>query len=384
MYNKKSKLIIAVAALAALALLLGVTLGLDGSGRYNGPSSDITNGPCALELNTFDDEVYLVNDVIVEWMNSQKSAQALYDAYRSEGKLDIPMPVTISYTVSNLPLGVSVTAQTVEIAENEQLEDATVYNIAAHKRRIDIYNLLVNTQYYYRVTVNLSDGKQLVATDSFKTAQSPRMIYADGVRNLRDIGGGITADGKRIRQGLLYRGTELDGAGSKKYYITEAGVNTLVNELGIVSEIDLRSASFEGVKDTLGDGVTHNYYSYLAYMDTFTEHGNQKNKEIFSTLAKQDTYPVYLHCSYGADRTGTFCYLLCALLGMSEEDLLREWELSIFFAGGAFEEDMDKFLVHLNGLKGDTMQQKVENYLLSIGVTKSEINSIRNKFLYTE
>lgn len=384
MYNKKSKFIIALSAVAVLVLLLGITLGLDGNQRYNGPSSDITTGPCRLELNRFDDEVYLVNDVVVEWMNSEKSAQSLYDAFRSEGKLDLPMSVTVSYTVSNLPLGVSVTAQTVEVAENEQFDNATVHTVAAHKRRLDIFNLKVNTQYYYRVTVNLSDGRRLVETDSFKTAQSPRFIYVDGVRNVRDIGGYKTVDGKTIRQGLFYRGTEADGAGSKKYFITEAGVDTFVNELGIVTELDLRSSTFEGVKDTLGDTVKHSYHSYLAYMDTFTEHGNKKNKELFSILAKEETYPVYLHCSYGADRTGTFCYLLGALLGMSEEDLHREWELSIFFAGGAFEEDMEKFLAHLSTFKGDTIQQKVENYLLSIGVTKSEINSIRNKFLYTE
>lgn len=382
MYNKKSKLIMVLAALAVLALLLGIALNLDAVQRFDGSSSDTATKSCSLELNPLDDEVYLVNDVIVEWMNSDTSAMELYSTYRSVGKLDIPSPVTVAYTVSNMSDGVSVTSQTVEIAENEQLEDATVHTVPVHKRRVDIYNLKVDTQYYYRVTVSLSNGTKLVADDSFKTAQSPRLIYIDGARNVRDFGGYKTTDGKTIRQGLLYRGTELDGAASKKYYITEAGVNTMVNELGVVTEIDLRSSSVEGVKDTLGDSVTHNNYSYLAYTDTFTAHGNIKNREIFSLLAKEDTYPVYMHCSYGADRTGTFCYLLGALLGMSEEDLYSAWETSVFFAGGAFDEAMEDFQKHLNSFKGDTMQEKVENYVLSIGVTKNEINSIRNKFLY--
>ena len=34
------------------------------------------------------------------------------------------------------------------------------------------------------------------------------------------------------------------------------------------------------------------------------------------------SYPIYMHCTYGMDRTGTMCYLLGALLGMSEEDIV--------------------------------------------------------------
>ena len=38
---------------------------------------------------------------------------------------------------------------------------------------------------------------------SFKTLKSPRYCYVDGIRNVRDIGGYSTQDGKTIKQGEI-------------------------------------------------------------------------------------------------------------------------------------------------------------------------------------
>ena len=42
-------------------------------------------------------------------------------------------------------------------------------------------------------------------------------------------------------------------------------------------------------------------------------------------------YSLYFHCRIGADRTGTIAYLLEGLLGVSEEDRYRDYEMSVFF-----------------------------------------------------
>ena len=87
-----------------------------------------------------------------------------------------------------------------------------------------------------------------------------------------------------------------------------------------------------------------------------------------------------MHCTYGRDRTGTICCLLEALLGVSEEDLWREYQLSALDEK-YLDSSFDRFMVALDNLEGDTLQQKTENYLLSIGVTAEEIASIREIFL---
>ena len=40
---------------------------------------------------------------------------------------------------------------------------------------------------------------------------------------------------------------------------------------------------------------------------------------------------IYFHCTIGTDRTGTIAYFLEGLLGVSEEDRLRDYEMTYFF-----------------------------------------------------
>ena len=40
---------------------------------------------------------------------------------------------------------------------------------------------------------------------------------------------------------------------------------------------------------------------------------------------------IYFHCTIGSDRTGTLAYFLEGLLGVSEEDRLRDYEISYFY-----------------------------------------------------
>ena len=104
-------------------------------------------------------------------------------------------------------------------------------------------------------------------------------------------------------------------------------------------------------------------------------------RALFADLADPNNYPMYLHCTYGRDRTGTICYLLEALLGVSDTDLRREYELTTFAYGSVASEDFAAFVTGIDVMEGSTTQEKVENYLLSIGVTPEEIESIRSIFL---
>jgi len=40
---------------------------------------------------------------------------------------------------------------------------------------------------------------------------------------------------------------------------------------------------------------------------------------------------IFFHCTIGTDRTGTMAYFLEGLLGVSEEDRLRDYEMTYFF-----------------------------------------------------
>lgn len=203
-----------------------------------------------------------------------------------------------------------------------------------------------------------------------------RVLEFENLRNIRDVGGWKTVDGKTVKQGLLYRGCELDGATVKNCQITPVGENIMVDDLKIMTELDLRP-KLANTRDTLGAKVAHRYFDLPSYAGCFTDEGNKKLAEVFAALAEPANYPVYLHCTNGADRTGIVCYLLEALLGMSEADCYRDWELSLLATGSGKYEQMNRFVEALHQVDGDTLQAKTENYLLSIGVAQAQIEAIR-------
>jgi protein tyrosine/serine phosphatase len=66
------------------------------------------------------------------------------------------------------------------------------------------------------------------------TSYAPNWIELEGVVNIRDVGGLPTADGRRIRTGVLIRSANLS-------FVTEADVARLISELGVRRVLDLRT-----------------------------------------------------------------------------------------------------------------------------------------------
>ena len=211
------------------------------------------------------------------------------------------------------------------------------------------------------------EGKMVVGVD------------INGVKNVRDIGGWVTTDGKKIKEKMLIRGAELDGAVDPESMITEIGINTMLNDIKVKTEMDLRSPEVGG-SDMLGDTVTHKYYDATMYEDAFTEEGKEKMKEVFTDLANPDNYPIYVHCTHGIDRTGTVCYILEAVLGLSEANATSEYSLSNWFRTYN-KKKLDALKAGLNEYSGTTLKAKATAYLLDCGITESQINSIRNTLL---
>lgn len=335
-----------------------------------------------IEVVEIEDKVSLVGPAIVEWTQFESSAQQLMQKYRQSGGTYASSPLSLKWMVYDMAEGRSVTSQKLDISTDGSFSTGvTTFEISPGNHSIDVYSLFVDTEYYFKLTVEFSDGKAVEHTGSFETAWSPRIIELDGVTNVRDIGGWTTVDGKKVQQGLFYRGCELDGAVSPTSIITDAGIKTATDVLGIKTDLDLRSSGLENARDMLGDSVDHTYYGITGYSAIFTENGKESFGKVFSRLADRRSYPVYVHCTYGADRTGTVCYIMESLLGMSEIDCYREWELTAFSGGNIYYGEMATFRENFKALEGETQAEKAENYLLSAGVTEAEIASIREIFL---
>ncbi len=270
---------------------------------------------------------------------------------------------------------------TLLLGEYSDLRDAREYVLSAKEKSLSIDNLKTGATYYYKVTV----GDETYP-GSFCTAKSTRFLSLPGVYNTRDVGGYTTIDGKKVREGMLIRGTEVDGLGGtadgKCYFLKE---KEAAEPFGFAFEMDLRSEiRFEdGYRSRLGDGVVHKQYgSGLSYKEIFTDKGKETVKEIFADLADPQNYPLYLHCTDGADRTGTVAFLIEGALGIPEKQMTDDYMLTGAFVDG-FEDN-----VRINGLfgglesyEGSTVNEKIENYLLGAGVTAEQIRSIRNLLL---
>ena len=87
---------------------------------------------------------------------------------------------------------------------------------------------------------------------------------------------------------------------------------------------------------------------------------------------------VYFHCIWGADRTGAIGFLLNGLLGATEDQLYKDYELTSYsLAGsrvkGTLDGDGEK-LPYIKSLEGENLQMKFFNYLSKVaGVDEADL-----------
>lgn len=214
-----------------------------------------------------------------------------------------------------------------------------------------------------------------------------RMLRIDGVHNVRDIGGWQTVDGKRIRYGLIIRGGEMDGI--HKISITDKGKRQLRSE-GIRTEIDLRSsAEVQNASYPIKYFAKYNRYEIASYM------GVKKCKTLYRdalsgimTSVLEDK-PVYVHCWGGADRTGTVIALIEGSLGVSKEDVISDYELTSYsdvgerrYGKGEEGKKFADFIEYIeNNFEGSTFEEKCQNLLFDLGISRQDLESFRAKML---
>lgn len=266
----------------------------------------------------------------------------------------------------------------VELAENEAMENALVYETTSTENTMKVTNLKVGTTYYWRVTAVAGDKDSRSEVSTFTTKAGPvRIMNVDGVSNVRDMGGWTTIDGKVVKQGLAFRGGEFNKQNNTNYdpddaverakekpygmSIKEDGVRVIKQEMKLKTEIDLRGYeeynyiegyTYSGAKEnfklnnprpkeigglTDGHGLWEDINYVLAPVDTNGsgdtriykhDYGKAAVKKIFSVFADEANYPIYYHCAQGKDRTGFIGTLLLSFLGCEWDDILRDYMFS--------------------------------------------------------
>lgn len=286
----------------------------------------------------------------------------------------------------------SAASYTVSLSQNADLSAAVQYTASAERLRVS--DLFTNTTYYWQV----SDGTRSSKIASFTTGNTPRTIYVGGVSNTRDIGGKATEDGKRIRQGIVYRGAKLDG-------ITASGKKAFLEKYGIKTDLDLRKTE-EATKTVSPAEKSVRYLQYACPYYTGGDTGldvssNYANlAAALRVFAEADNYPVYFHCAIGRERTGMLAMLLLGVCGVSREDIELDYELSFLSESGCSDfgnNDAERIIYGKTSEFGNTLRYILQcgatdgeevslkdacaAYLLQIGLTQAEIDAIRENLI---
>ena len=244
---------------------------------------------------------------------------------------------------------------------------------------------------------------------------SNRHYPFEGCFNFRDIGGYKNQDGKSVKKGLYFRTGRQDR-------MTERDLAQLL-DLKISTQIDLRKpdevldqgkgplvtmgANYiniavipEGGSDQLSKLVGDTGISGKRYLG-YLEFGPTSWLRLFGILAEQENLPVVLHCTAGKDRTGVSTAFLLSVLGVSRDVIEADYLLtnldterqadfiertvgypegydrkSMIAAAGVPEDAMSDFLDGVESKWGSVIE-----YLEKIGVSREQMEKVRNNFL---
>ena len=244
--------------------------------------------------------------------------------------------------------------------------------------RAEVAHLFIATPYAWKVIARR--GNTPIAESPvwrFVThSDTPRWINVSGITNVRDLGGWALPGKCRVRQGMVYRSGQLNGGRE----ITPEGREVLMHHLGIRTDLDIRWSDQEPTQPVLDEEqVRWINIPILGYGRIGEEQDLENYPRVFELFAQRSSYPILFHCAAGADRAGTIAFILKALLGVSTEDLFRDYELTSLSGSGVRDVASESFQGLLDALQpfGKNYMERAESYLLSTGVTPEEIAAIR-------
>ncbi|MBQ6586982.1 MAG: tyrosine-protein phosphatase [Coriobacteriales bacterium] len=197
--------------------------------------------------------------------------------------------------------------------------------------------------------------------------------YIPGFRprfNMRELGGYVGAGGRRVKRGVFYRCSALGEATPEEL--------ELIRHLGIAEVLDLRSsteadalpdppvpgASYVRISGAMSaddreidmspariysllfnprrvdDDPEPNLMSQVAEIYTSLAFHNPAYQHMFDQI-EAGQVPILFHCTVGKDRTGIAAMLILLALGVDDETILADYNLTNDYRADVIQEKLD-------------------------------------------
>lgn len=341
--------------------------------------------------------VNIENPVICKFMNEVDYSDYDTDYTTTFVKKYVNTPTNY---VKHYPRGARITWD--NAADNQRLivkysEKADTISLPDGTDEYTLLNLLPNKNYEYAI---VADGITL-KKGHFRTIGQVRMLCLPSMRNMRDLGGWTTTDGKTLRYGRLFRGGEMNDyyniQPNDSHCISSEDSLYMHDVLKIRLDLDLRDDRDMNLKDTdtandrnhteLGSDVdyvnimaNYNHANFIYYHRDCAYRWGDALRTVIRSLAEGKN--VYFHCVWGADRTGTLAMLIQGLCGVEQKDIEKEFELTAFYRDKNRTWDYwGENLEYIKTLKGNTLKEKFETYCIRVGLTIDDIETLRRELL---
>jgi len=222
-----------------------------------------------------------------------------------------------------------------------------------------------------------------------------RILNWEGCNNVRDLGGIKASNGSKTRWGAIVRGDHPARLTENGWLaLHEHGIRTIISlrtygfdekDHPVVvpthSDIEVVSVEIEDVtnKDFVQKWATTDLWGTPLYWTDALNLWADRHASALKAIAQAQPGGVFFHCIRGHDRTGIIAFLTLAFSGVSVKDITTDYELSV-------DPVRDRLLTERNTNAYEVLQKNlegmnVENYLLEGGMTQTDMDALRARFL---
>ena len=222
-----------------------------------------------------------------------------------------------------------------------------------------------------------------------------RVLVWDGCNNVRDLGGLNASNGYKTRWGAVVRSdhpAKLTAKGWSQLY--EHGIRTIISlrTHGLVEEDYLdttpRLAGITSIEAAIEDftdaefikqWVETDLWCTPLYFGDALQRWPERHVAVIRAIAQAQPGGVLFHCKRGHDRTGIIALLVLALAGVSSDDIVSDYELSV-------DSIREELLASKNTSTREVILSTlasldIDNYLLTGGLSQDDLNAVRARLI---